>query len=129
MDDEVYTEEYEYSTQEYLYNEVSMEVNENISSEAVYQPILYFSNELNVRSYLCSHRFSSSDGYTLSFYNMAYEMQVNGIIIYTYLDIIYITSFFVVMKARGPYGDGTLKLYVLGSNSVIEDISDKYYSQ
>ena len=90
-----------------------------------------FSNEQDVRMYLCSHRFASNDGYTLSFSNNANEVSLNGQQLSSYVEIRSVSSSSAVVRAQGPYGNTTFRLSVSGSGGVIEDTNDggMYYSK
>ena len=90
-----------------------------------------FSNEQDVRNYLCTHRFSSRDGYTLSFSNFANEVSVNGQQLASYVEIGSISSYGALIRTHGPYGNTTFKLSISGSDGVLQDINDgeTYYSR
>ena len=95
------------------------------------QSSVSFSSEIDVRIYLCSHRFSSSDGYTLSFSSEANEVSLNGQPLSSNVEIRSITSNSAVIRTQGPYGNTTFRLSVSGSDGVIQDTNDgeMYYSK
>lgn len=90
-----------------------------------------FSNETDVRTYLCRNRFSSRDGYTLSFSNLANEVSLNGRPLSSNVEIRSVSSYGAVIRTQGPYGNTTFRLSVSGSDGVIEDLNDgeAYYSR
>lgn len=95
------------------------------------QTSVSFSSEIDVRIYLCSHRFSSSDGYSLSFSSEANEVSLNGQPLSSNVEIRSITSNSAVIRTQGPYGNTTFRLSVSGSDGVIQDTNDgeMYYSK
>lgn len=95
------------------------------------QTSVSFSSEIDVRIYLCSHRFSSRDGYTLSFSSEANEVSLNGQPLSSNVEIRSITSNGAVIRTQGPYGNTTFRLSVSGSDGVIQDTNDgeMYYSK
>ena len=90
-----------------------------------------FSSEQDVRTYLCSHRFSSRDGYTLSFSSNAYEVSLNGRVLTSTTDVYVTSSNSASIRTHGPYGNTTFKLSVSGGDGVIRDTNDgeSYYSR
>ena len=105
---------------------------EQSSGESSYeQTSVSFSDERDVRTYLCSHRFSSSDGYTLSFSNYANEVSLNGQPLSSNVEIRSVSSYGAVIRTQGPYGNTTFRLSVSGSDGVIQDTNDgeTYYSR
>ena len=109
----------------------SAERYEQSSNDSYKQPETSFSNEQDVRMYLCSHRFTSSDGFTLSFSNNANEVSLNGQPLTSYVDIRSVSSSSAVIRTQGPYGNTTFRLSVSDSDGVIEDTNDggMYYSK
>ncbi len=105
---------------------------EQSSGDSSYeQASVSFSDERDVRTYLCSHRFSSSDGYTLSFSNYANEVSLNGQPLSSNVEIRSVSSNGAVIRTQGPYGNTTFRLSVSGSDGVIQDSNDgeAYYSR
>lgn len=94
------------------------------------EPSVVFISEMDVRTYLDNHRFASSDGYTLSFRNNAYEMSVNGRVLSSYSDVNITSTNSATIHTHGPFNT-TFKLTVLGGNGVIKDSNDGelYYSK
>ena len=89
-----------------------------------------FNNEQDVRTYLCTHRFSSSDGYTISFSNNANELSLNGKLLTSYVEVSLSSSSSAVLRTHGPYGNTTFRLSVSGSDGVIRDSDgESYYSK
>lgn len=95
------------------------------------QTSVSFSDERDVRTYLCSHRFSSSDGYTLSFSNFANEVSLNGQPLSANIEIRSVSRNGAVIRTQGPYGNTTFRLSISGSDGVIQDTNDGelYYSR
>lgn len=89
-----------------------------------------FNNEQDVRTYLCTHRFASSDGYTISFSNNANDLSLNGKLLTSYVEISLSSSSSAVLRTHGPYGNTTFILSVSGSDGVIRDSDgESYYSK
>ena len=82
-----------------------------------------FDSEQDVRQYLMSHRFSSGDGYTLSFSRNGYEAYLNGTLLSQNVQIITYSSSSATLRTHGPYGNTTLYL----SSGVIKDQDGTYY--
>lgn len=104
---------------------------EQPSNSSYKESYISFSDEQDVRTYLCSHRFSSNDGYTLSFSNNANEVSLNGQPLSSYVQIRSVSSSSAIIRSQGPYGNTTFRLSVSGSDGVIEDTNDGtcYYSK
>lgn len=104
---------------------------EQSSGDSYEQSYLSFSDEQDVRSYLCSHRFSSNDGYTLRFSNNANEISMNGKPLSSYVEIRSVSSSSATIRSQGPYGNTTFHLTISGSECVLEDTNDGtcYYSK
>lgn len=102
----------------------------NSDSERMYgNNSVSFNSEQDVRTYLCTHRFTSSDGYTISFRSNANELSVNGKLLTSYIEISLSSSSSVILRTHGPYGNTTFRLSVSGSDSVIRDSDgESYYS-
>ena len=111
--------------------EVTYEENEQPSSSYREGSNISFSDEQDVRMFLQNHRFSSNDGYTLSFGSYANEVSLNGQVVYTSIAIRSISSSSAVIRLQGPYSNTTIRLSVSGSGGVIEDTNDGtcYYSK
>ena len=94
------------------------------------EPSVVFISEMDVRTYLDNHRFASSDGYTLSFSNNAYEMSVNGRVLSSYSDVNITSTNSATIHTHGPFNT-TFKLTVSGGDGVIKDSNsgDLYYSK
>jgi len=107
------------------------EYRQSSSSSSYGRSIASFSDEQDVRTYLCSHRFSSSDGYTLSFSNNADEVSINGQPLSSNVSIRSVSSNSAVIRTQGPYGNTTFRLSISGSDGAIEDTNDgeMYYSR
>lgn len=107
------------------------EYRQSSSSSSNGRSIAPFSDEQDVRAYLCSHRFSSSDGYTLSFSNNANEVSINGQPLSSNVSIRSVSSYSAVIRTQGPYGNTTFRLSISGSDGTIEDTNDgeMYYSR
>ena len=90
-----------------------------------------FSNEQDVRTYLCTRSFTSSDGYTLTFSSNAYEVSLNGRILSSATDVYMSSSNTATIRTHGPYGNTTFRLTVSGRDGVIRDSNDgeSYYSR
>lgn len=89
-----------------------------------------FASEQEVRTYLCSHRFSSEDGYTLTFSSNANEVQLNGRTLTSSATITLTSSSSAHIRTSGPYGNTTFRLATIGADAVIKDSNDGtlYYS-
>lgn len=102
------------------------------SSEKSYEESsVSFSSEQDVRTYLCTHSFTSSDGYTLTFSSNAYEVSLNGRILSSATDVYMSSSNTATIRTHGPYGNTTFRLSVSGGDGVIRDSNDgeSYYSK
>ena len=90
-----------------------------------------FNTEQDVRTYLCNHRFKSSDGYTLSFSRNAYEVSINGRVLTSTTDVYVSSTTSASIRTHGPYGKTTFRLSVSGGDGVITDSNDgeSYYSR
>ena len=104
---------------------------EQSSGSSYEESNISFSSEQDVRTYLCTHRFSSSDGYTLSFSNNGNEVSLNGKPLSSYVQIRSVSSSSAILRTQGPYGNTTFRLSVSGSEGEIEDTNDGtcYYSK
>ena len=107
------------------------EYEQSTGSNSYEQTSTLFSDESDVRMFLCNHRFSSSDGYTLSFSNFANEVSLNGQPLSSNVEIRSVSSNSAVIRTQGPYGNTTFRLSVSGSDGIIEDTNDgeTYYSR
>lgn len=87
-----------------------------------------FSFESNVRDYLNSHRFSSNDGYTITFVGGMNEMYVNGQIFSGYTEIVSFSRNSATLRANGP--STKITMYLDAANGVLTERSDgtKYYA-
>ena len=86
-----------------------------------------FNNEQDVRTYLCTHRFSSNDGYTISFSNNANEISVNGKLLTSYVKVSLASMSSAVLRTHGPYGNTTFRLAIIGSDGVLKDSDGEVY--
>lgn len=86
-----------------------------------------FNSEQDVRTYLCTHRFSSNDGYTLSFSNNANEISVNGKLLTSNVDISLASMSSAIIRTHGPYGNTTFRLATIGSDCILKDSDGEVY--
>ena len=103
---------------------------EQSSGHSYEQPtIASFSFESNVRDYLSSHRFTSYDGYTITFLGGMSEMYVNGQIFSGYTEIVNFSRNSAVLRANGP--TTRITLYLDAANGVLTERSNgtKYYAK
>lgn len=102
------------------------------SDEKLYEESsLSFSGEQDVRTYLCNHRFTSGDGYTLTFSSNAYEISLNGRVLTSTTDVYVSSSKSASIRTHGPYGNTTFILTFSGNDGVLKDTNDGelYYSK
>lgn len=83
-----------------------------------------FSNEQDIRNYLCCHQFVSNDGYTMRFGSNANEISINGTLLTSNIRIGLVSSTSAVIRTQGPYGNTTFELSVSGTDGVITDTKD-----
>lgn len=112
-------------------NDSNSESNDYEQSNETYESSVRFENEQDVRTYLCTHRFTSSDGYTLSFSSNANEVSLNGRVLSSTTDVNASSSNSATIRTHGPYGNTTFRLTVSGNDGVISDTNDgeSYYSR
>ena len=114
------------SVQSNTNNDESTDYEQSEDSESSY---VSFGNEQDVRTYLCIHRFTSSDDYTISFSNNANEVSVNGRPLSSAVDIYVSSSSSATIRTHGPYGNTTFRLSVSGDDGVLVDADgETYYS-
>lgn len=83
-----------------------------------------FSTEQDVRTFLCTNRFSSSDGFKISFSNNANELSLNGKPITSYVEIRLCGQSYAILRTHGPYGNTTFLLSISGSEGFLVDKND-----
>ena len=83
-----------------------------------------FSTEQDVRTFLCTNKFSSSDGLKISFSNNANELSINGKPITSYVEISLQGPSNAILRTHGPYGNTTFLLSVSGSEGYLLDKND-----
>lgn len=112
-------------------NDSNSESNDYEQSNETYESSVRFESEQDVRTYLCTHRFTSSDGYTLSFSSNANEVSLNGRVLSSTTDINASSSNSATIRTHGPYGNTTFYLSVSGNDGVLRDTNDgeSYYSR
>lgn len=112
-------------------NDSNSESNDYEQSNETYESSVRFESEQDVRTYLCTHRFTSSDGYTLSFSSNANEVSLNGRVLSSTTDINASSSNSATIRTHGPYGNTTFNLSVSGNDGVLRDTNDgeSYYSR
>lgn len=89
-----------------------------------YQSIT-FDTEQQVRSYLSSHKFTSDDGYTISFQNNANELYLNGRCMTSLISIPRYSEQGALLKGSGPYGTSTFMLTVKDGARGLVDMNDE----
>ncbi len=112
-------------------NDSDTESNDYEQSNESYESSVRFESEQDVRTYLCTHRFTSSDGYTLSFSSNANEVSLNGRVLSSTTDVNASSSNSATIRTHGPYGNTTFYLSVSGNDGVLRDTNDgeSYYSK
>ena len=103
---------------------------EPISEISYGQPVVAsFSFESNVRDYLGSHRFTSNDGYTITFLGGMSEMSINGYLISGYVEIVSFSKTSAILRANGP--TARMTFYLDAVNGVLTDKNDgiRYYAK
>lgn len=112
-------------------NDSDTESNDYEQSNETYESSIRFESEQDVRTYLCNHRFTSSDGYTLSFSSNAYEVSLNGRVLSSSTDVYVSSSNSASIRTHGPYGNTTFRLTISGNDGVLKDTNDgeSYYSK
>lgn len=112
-------------------NDSDTESNDYEQSNETYESSIRFESEQDVRTYLCNHRFTSSDGYTLSFSSNANEVSLNGRVLSSTTDVNASSSNSATIRTHGPYGNTTFKLSISGNDGVLKDTNDgeSYYSK
>ena len=112
-------------------NDSDTESNDYEQSNETYESSIRFESEQDVRTYLCTHRFTSSDGYTLSFSSNANEVSLNGRVLSSTTDVNASSSNSATIRTHGPYGNTTFKLSISGNDGVLKDTNDgeSYYSK
>lgn len=105
--------------------------NVEVISDGYQQSSLMFSNEQDVRIYLCSCRFVSNDGTKLSFSNNANSVFMNGTQLASSVDVLVQSYDCALVRTHGPYGNTTLQISISGGEGVIVDgnSGDTYYSK
>lgn len=83
-----------------------------------------FSTEQDVRTFLCTNSFSSSDGFKISFSNNANEISINGKPITSYVEISLQGPSNAILRTHGPYGNTTFLLSISGSEGFLVDKND-----
>lgn len=104
---------------------------EESSNGSYGQQEVSFSDEQDVRTYLCSHSFSSNDGYSMTFSNNANYISLNGQQLTSSVRIQLVSRQSAVLRTQSPYGNAilTFNLTVSGSDGVLRDIDgETYYS-
>lgn len=93
------------------------------------QETVSFSSELDVRNYLSSHNFTSSDGYTITFERGTSAMSMNGRVMSRYTKIVSFSRTSAVLREEGIYGNSTF--YLDGANGVLTDKNggETYYAE
>ena len=112
-------------------NDSDTESNDYEQSNETYESSVRFESEQDVRTYLSTHRFTSNDGYTLSFSSNANEVSLNGRVLSSTTDVYASSSNSATIRTHGPYGNTTFKLSISGNDGVLKDTNDgeSYYSR
>lgn len=99
--------------------------NENIQKQEIKGwSYIEFQNEFDVRSYLVSHKFESSEGDVISFSNNANELYYNGQCLTSAVQIVDLRTYGAILKGKGPYGTSTFALVVEEAHALV-DVNDR----
>jgi hypothetical protein len=90
-----------------------------------------FSGEQDVRTYLCTHRFYSNDGTSMSFRSNGNSLFMNGTQLTSTIEVRVTSASSALIRTHGPYGETTLTLSISSGRGIVQDhqSGDSYISQ